>query len=53
MNIDAINDVGENEVRERVKKEEKRREVAETNKLLKKRKSKNNLRRTKRPIGNV
>ena len=39
INVDEFNDVEENEVSERVKKrKEKRREVAEKNKLLKKKK---------------
>ena len=39
INVDEFNDVEENEVSERIKKrKEKRREVAEKNKLLKKKK---------------
>ena len=43
INIDEFNDVEETEVQERVKKrKEKRREVAKKNKLLKKKKNRNN-----------
>ena len=43
INIDKFNDVEETEVQERVKKrKEKRREVAKKNKLLKKKKNRNN-----------